>query len=209
MRNQKNHNFNRDLSIPERINGKRNPKYYNLHNKQYFENHREQNRIKSTEYYKTHKKQCKDRMRKYGETHKEQHKKYNKNWYQNHKEEAKEKSKRWRENHKEYHKKYNKNYWIIKRNTILRSTKINNGKSIVCNKRLYPLDNACELCGKTNKILVYHHWNNEHLEFGIWVCNSSMCHWLAETIDNPKFEKLKNKYLNLKQIIEKTPILKT
>jgi len=35
---------------------------------------------------------------------------------------------------------------------------------------------------------------------GIWVCFKP-CHMLAETLDNIQFEQLKNKYLNLKLII--------
>jgi hypothetical protein len=106
---------------------------------------------------------------------------------------------------------YMKNYYLIHkkelrdyiRNNMLGSSKFNNGKRIKCNKRSYPLDNKCELCGEITNRLIYHHWNNEHLEFGLWLCSTWKCHWLAENIDSDNFEQRKNKYLNLKEIIEK------
>jgi hypothetical protein len=205
----------KNYNIPAKINGKINPEY----SKAYYQNHKEHKIECSKKYHKIHKKHIQKQAKIYRQTHKEQIKEYSKNYRKTHKEQIKLKYIAHREQHKEYNKKYyqthkeqykeyyktHKEKWGTKeylRNHVLTSTKLNNGKKIICNKRHYPLDNACELCGKTNIRLVYHHWNNEYLEFGIWVCFKE-CHWLIEGLELPNYEQLKNKYLNLKQIIEK------
>jgi len=72
-----------------------------------------------------------------------------------------------------------------------------NGKSVRVNKRPRP-DNACEICGKTvRKRLHYHHWDDEHPEYGIWVCGS--CHHLCWFVEN----SLHTKYLELKRMIDR------
>lgn len=134
-------------------------------------------------------------------------------YYLNNKEKIIKKQEKYRLTHRKLNKEYNYNYYLINRekrlnysrNHYLCSTKLDNDKKyIFCNKRPYPLNNACELCGRINKKLNYHHWNNEHLEFGLWVCVKP-CHWLIESIDCLEFENLKNKYLKFKEIIEKMP----
>lgn len=109
------------------------------------------------------------RLRKYYPLHKEIWKAH----YKKHKELYKERSRNWRRN-----------------NTI----SIGKNKYIVTkNKRNYPLDGRCELCGNEgiSKRLYYHHWNDNKLELGMWV--DSKCHGLIEAID--KFGKNKCKGL--------------
>ncbi len=78
-----------------------------------------------------------------------------------------------------------------------------NGKLVhlkVENKRPHPggsEQGACELCD-CFKELGYHHWDDNELSKGLWVCRS--CHDFAETIDHiPDAEQ---KYLELKRHIE-------
>jgi len=75
-------------------------------------------------------------------------------------------------------------------------------------KRPYPEDPIrCEVCRHVfdesdKRPLLYHHWNNEVPDWGIWVCTP--CHKLCESIDScpPKeLEVLTTQYLALKQSI--------
>lgn len=49
----------------------------------------------------------------------------------------------------------------------------------VPNKRSKPV--FCELCGKSNRLLGYHHWDNSKLDRGLWLC--LLCHRFAERVD--------------------------
>lgn len=62
------------------------------------------------------------------------------------------------------------------------------------NKR--PRPDVCELCGAAGK-LDYHHWNEEDLSKGLWLCWK--CHGLAEGTDAGASS---DKYLELRQQIE-------
>lgn len=55
-----------------------------------------------------------------------------------------------------------------------------NGKAIRVHKRPRPY-NTCEICKRKVGRLSYHHWDNEHLEQGLWVCY--LCHHGSEFID--------------------------
>lgn len=57
-----------------------------------------------------------------------------------------------------------------------------NGKSIYGDKRDYPKDECCELCGRRSKMLGYHHYDDSDLQKGIWIC--SWCHGFAERFDD-------------------------
>jgi hypothetical protein len=91
---------------------------------------------------------------------------------------------KWCKEHKEERTRFRKeNYLCIQ------------GKQIKVNKRLYPEDNKCELCKKPHKKLDYHHWDDEHPEYGLWLC-PHFCHFLGEALDkNPDFV---SKYFDLK-----------
>lgn len=69
------------------------------------------------------------------------------------------------------------------------------------NKRDYPKDNICELCKKFKKKLDYHHWDDNKLDMGMWIC-SPCCHKFAELIDEFGIN-IVNEYLKLKENIEK------
>lgn len=63
-----------------------------------------------------------------------------------------------------------------------------------------PKSDSCELCnGETN--LHYHHWDDNNKSKGIWVCQSNMCHNLAEAVDMlDSGSLLPKKYYELKQV---------
>lgn len=46
-------------------------------------------------------------------------------------------------------------------------------------KRPHP--GHCEICGRTDQMLYYHHWDDSNLNLGIWVCFKH--HRLAELVD--------------------------
>lgn len=71
-----------------------------------------------------------------------------------------------------------------------------NGQWIRGEKRDFPLDRHCELCGRQpKKRLHYHHWDIEDLSQGIWVCGKCHIgiHWLerglAETYRSFKLRR--------------------
>ena len=90
--------------------------------------------------------------------------------------------------------------WHRKSMRKLRLGTIINGKFVlvkVKNKR--PRPSFCELCHKEKKVLGYHHWNNDNLAMGIWLC--LRCHNFVEVIDSEGVEFLW-KYLGKKEVIE-------
>ena len=62
-----------------------------------------------------------------------------------------------------------------------------------------PKPEACELCGKlcneetSRNGLGWHHWDNDHLEWGLWLC--TICHMMANEIEKGKVKK----YLELRK----------
>jgi hypothetical protein len=88
--------------------------------------------------------------------------------------------------------------WINRRKYDLGTT---GNKHYKVNKRDYPKDNKCELCGNVCKHLVYHHWDDKDLLVecgfvkGIWVC-IPICHGFIEFIDkNEAWETVGKNYL--------------
>lgn len=88
-----------------------------------------------------------------------------------------------------------------------------NGKTYcVRNKRLRP--ETCEICGLYHNHLSYHHWDDEDLSKGIWLCR--FCHPIAEVldciktpcledslvVDHTRAKTLAQKYITLKAEIE-------
>lgn len=96
---------------------------------------------------------------------------------------------------------WNKNHPEQKRNWQRTHGLSHNGKIVYgLNKRPYPVDKTCELCNNIAGRLVYHHWDDEKLDMGLWVC--FRCHSLAELLD--KFGiTIVNEYFELKTKIEK------
>lgn len=69
-----------------------------------------------------------------------------------------------------------------------------NGKNVRVKKR--PRPEKCELCPQDgSKRLIWHHWDDNHPEFGMWICLP--CHIFAERQEKKfgdKYERLKKKY---------------
>ena len=69
-----------------------------------------------------------------------------------------------------------------------------NGKYVYVQKR--PRPDICEICGKTARKLDYHHWDDKHLEWGVWVC--VRCHAKCAFVENGGYEQ----YITLKKQIQ-------
>jgi len=130
----------------------------------------------------------------------EQQKEYNRNYFQENKERIYKQRLLYFEHHPEAKKRDcearirwgRQNLLCIKRDGVRVWVRVK--------KRAFPLNGCCELCGKKpNRKLDYHHWNDEHLERGIWVCYR--CHILVEAVDTGK--DLIQGYSVLRQSIEK------
>ncbi len=80
-------------------------------------------------------------------------------------------------------------------------------KGLVLPKGEYKRDylGFCEVCGREvqdTKYIGYHHWDDDMLAMGLWLCNG--CHKLAEGIDRG----LVSAYLDRKADVEKEYALK-
>lgn len=110
----------------------------------------------------------------------EKRREYARKYAQEHREELYARTKKWREEHPEHNK-------ALKRNRHRKYIVVVNGKeNIVPNKPSRP-DDICELCGRKVWRLHYHHWDNEHLEWGLWVCG--FCHHGVEMFESGLIEK--------------------
>jgi len=70
------------------------------------------------------------------------------------------------------------------------------------NKRKYPENKKCELCNEKINGLVYHHWDDENPNKGMWICNK--CHWVITYLEMTSMNFIKNvleKYMNMKKKI--------
>ena len=73
------------------------------------------------------------------------------------------------------------------------------GKRIPCKKRIF--QGVCELCGKPiipPSHPMWHHWDDEHPEIGIWV--DWNCHRLCEAVEHDPMSELMNKYKRFKMV---------
>jgi len=60
-----------------------------------------------------------------------------------------------------------------------------------------PRPSTCELCkGPSIRSLSWHHWDDNHLELGLWLCHK--CHLFAEACERG----ILNEYLKLKKEVE-------
>ena len=72
-------------------------------------------------------------------------------------------------------------------------------------KRPYPLDGRCEICNTELIRYCYHHWDDNNLNLGIWVCGS--CDYFMEGIDeidkNPFKVDIYHRLKNEAEVMEK------
>ena len=116
-------------------------------------------------------------IRKYQLAHKEQLQAYMKSWYRANTEKMRIQS-------REYNRKFK---------VYLKTT----GKAIrVNNKRQRPIGSQCELCRRIPNRLIYHHWTDEHPEWGMYICG--YCHLFVERIEQGEQQS----YWKLKTQIE-------
>lgn len=92
------------------------------------------------------------------------------NWREQNRERYRELHRKFKESHPGYEKDYHRKYIITQGNSRIRA-----------NKRAFPTDNCCEVCGEYRDRLEYHHWDDEHPCLGLWLC--SWCHHMAEKVD--------------------------
>jgi len=102
-----------------------------------------------------------------------------------------EKVHRYIRRHPEQWKEYHRNY---ARNKMLKM----NGHCVRVDKR--PFYGTCEICGRDIEgRMAWHHWNNEHPEWGIWV-HYSLCHQAVEAAE--QFNVVIPIYSFMKKFIE-------
>jgi len=97
-------------------------------------------------------------------------------YYLEHREEIKAKSKAYMAEHPEIYRKQSRNYYYAHREERLAYAKMlikHNGKVILKNVNKPPKPILCTLCGRKS-YLVYHHWQDDTPEIGLWICNA--CH---------------------------------
>lgn len=100
-----------------------------------------------------------------------------------------------------YYKNGGKERNLIKSRTNYVGTS-KNGKQVtlIGNKRPYPKNSKCELCNNKVKVLNYHHWNDNDLSKGMWLCSREhvYANGIETYLQNIEF---RNKYLQLKKDI--------
>lgn len=102
----------------------------------------------------------------------------------------------------EWYTKYQRNYqrkhrekWRKWVRDWTRKHRVGTGRRFIYGtKRDYPEEGKCELCNKS-KFLVYHHYDDNNLMKGIWLCTK--CHRFVESYEKGYFRYL-SKYLTLK-----------
>lgn len=95
-------------------------------------------------------------------------------------------------------KRINKNRGTKYRENINyhRETRLSTVNGVVYHLHKRKYTNACELCGKGNRRLLYHHWDEKDLNKGMWICLH--CHYKAEWAEKGGYAE----YQLLKQRIE-------
>jgi len=80
-----------------------------------------------------------------------------------------------------------------------RRHKLTTSKGVVygLNKRDYPEESRCEICNENKVRLLYHHWDDDNLNKGIYLC--IRCHYVAEAVD----KGIHIKYLRFKKKLDK------
>jgi len=146
---------------------------------------RQKNRDKLKAYYQRNRQRIRKRSTEWRERNREKFRECARRSYWKHRDKRLKKLKEWRQQSREEILDYNRSH-------VIRY----HGYAIVGDKRSYPPNGQCELCGEKRR-LVYHHWDNDNFKLGLWLCPH--CHILAE-----KTEKgiTSEKYLQLKAEVE-------
>lgn len=143
--------------------------------------------------YRKHREEELDYQKKYYREHPEEYRQFRMKYYEENRESLLKRAKSYRRKNAKARIEYSKNYH---RNHRLRV----NGKDIyVSNKRHYT--GYCELCGKENVRLSYHHWDDKDPSKGIWVCLIP-CHQICEQVDKHQLY-LAQRYIKFKNLLNK------
>lgn len=109
---------------------------------------------------------------------------------------------------KKYHREYMKQYYHrpeVKEKLYQRRkhTLVIRGKIIYgLNKRDWT--GYCELCGRKDIRISYHHWDDKNFSKGIWVDNP--CHWMCEQVDKYGLQ-IMDRYQKFRRILDNGDIL--
>ncbi len=87
----------------------------------------------------------------------------------------------------------------LRKNYITTIDGLGKKKTIRCFKRPHTL--ICELCSREMKRTIYHHWDDDNPELGMWVCQT--CHVFCEKVESGIHEE---NYLELKRKIKNKEI---
>jgi len=158
--------------------------------KRYYWKHREKILEKQHARYRANKEKYRAFSKKSYLLHREERLAYFRKYRQINRAKCRVREEKRRREHAEEIRAYN-------RRTIL-GIYINGKKKAICrlNKREYPRNGGCEICGKNNRKLFYHHWDDLNLDKGLWVCYP--CHAFVEGVD----KGLVGKYSKLRQKVE-------
>lgn len=101
-------------------------------------------------------------------------------WYLKHREEQIARTRAYQAEHPEVNRKAGLTYYYAHREERLdlarqrdKMTIKHNGKVILRNVKKPPKPMLCTLCGRKSH-LIYHHWQDDAPEIGLWICNR--CH---------------------------------
>lgn len=165
----------------------------------YYEKHRECSR----RYYQKHKHQCRAYQVAYRLKNKARLLARITRYRQEHRGEIAQTQREYRQTHKGLYLEARRRYYATHREQISEYYRkhivcFKNGKQVrILNKRLHPgIYNACEFCNKVTKKIYYHHWSDEHPEWGIYLC--TQCHDFAERVDRDEHTR----YLEMKRKVE-------
>lgn len=158
------------------------------HGRDYYKRNREKILNYNKNYYKINKEKRSIYMKDYQEKNKEKIRIYRKNRYEKNKKEISERQRIYRKKNRE------------KRLAKRRKTTLGYGRGVISGLDKRDYTGHCELCGKANIFLSYHHWDDKDYNKGIWVCNP--CHQMITAYEKGKFAYLK-KYLGLKIFFDK------
>lgn len=96
-------------------------------------------------------------------------------------------NKHYRDAHKEQFRNYCRHHILW----------LKDGTFKIINKR--PWTGICELCGKPYFRMDWHHWDDNHPEWGLWLCIP--CHRLVELFESHYKTELIEKYKKLKEMM--------
>jgi hypothetical protein len=132
--------------------------------KAYYLRNREKILKQVKEYYRKNRDKALEQKRAYRKKHAEKYSKY-------YREYRLKNIEKYRQYNRQYDRKRVKQKRELRRRMVIDySTKMLWGVK----KQPYPINNECQACGSTHRLLNYHHIDDNHTEIGVWIC--CYCH---------------------------------